>query len=120
VGAKNNLRLNRAKSAEIILTNSKRKHADGLPQQTPDVCRVTSIKMLGVTVTMTNHLSAGEHVRDVIGKCAVTASPEGTVPPRHERRLADARLQSRRLLQAVVCITCMHGGVLLSRPTATS
>ena len=27
-----------------------------------------SIKMLGVTVT--NHLSAGEHVRDVIGKCA--------------------------------------------------
>jgi len=34
----------------------------------PDVRRVTSIKMLGVT--MTNHLSAGEHVRDIIGKCA--------------------------------------------------
>ena len=29
---------------------------------------MTIIKMLGVT--MTNHLSAGEHVRGVIGKCA--------------------------------------------------
>ena len=29
---------------------------------------MTSIKMLGVT--MTNHLTAGEHVRNVIGKCA--------------------------------------------------
>ena len=34
----------------------------------PDIRRVTSIKMLGVT--MTNHLSAGEHVRDVICKSA--------------------------------------------------
>jgi len=36
--------------------------------QIPDIRRVTSIKMLGVTIT--NHLSAGEHVRNVIGKCA--------------------------------------------------
>ena len=64
----NNLRLNRAKSAEIVFTNCKRKHAKDPPPQMPDVRRVTSIKMLGVT--MTNHLSAGEHVRDVIGKCA--------------------------------------------------
>ena len=34
----------------------------------PDIRRVTSIKMLGVT--MTNHLSTGEHVRDVIRKSA--------------------------------------------------
>ena len=39
-----------------------------LPPQIPDIPRVTSVKILGVT--MTNHLSAGEHVRDVIGKCA--------------------------------------------------
>ena len=62
----NNLRLNRAKSAEIIFTNCQRKDAEGLPPQMLDICRVTSIKMLGVT--MTNHLSAGEHVRDVICK----------------------------------------------------
>jgi len=35
---------------------------------TPDISRVTSIKILGITIT--NHLSIGEHVRDVIGKCA--------------------------------------------------
>jgi len=42
--------------------------ADHLPPPTPGIRRVTSIKMLGITVT--NHLSIGEHVRDVIGKCA--------------------------------------------------
>ena len=64
----NNLGLNMAKSAEIIFTNRNRKPAEDLPPQIPDICRVTSIKMLGVT--MTNQLSAGEHVRDVINKCA--------------------------------------------------
>ena len=39
-----------------------------MPPQIPDIRRVTSIKMLGVT--MTNHLSAGEHVRDVVDKSA--------------------------------------------------
>jgi len=29
---------------------------------------MTSVKMLGITIT--NHLSVGDHVRDVIGKCA--------------------------------------------------
>ena len=64
----NNLRLNRAKSAKSIFTNCKRKDVEGLPPRVPDIRRVTSVNMLGVT--MTNHLSAGEHVRDVIGKCA--------------------------------------------------
>jgi len=39
-----------------------------MPPQIPDIRRVTTTKMLGVTTT--NHLPAGEHVRDVIGKCA--------------------------------------------------
>ena len=39
-----------------------------MPLQIPDIRRITSVKILGVT--MTNHLSAGEHVRDVSGKCA--------------------------------------------------
>jgi len=34
----------------------------------PCISRVTTIKILGITIT--NHLSMGEHVRDVIGKCA--------------------------------------------------
>ena len=64
----NNLRLNRAKSAEIIFTDSKRRTTYILPPPILGISRVTSIKILGITIT--NHLSTGEHVRDVIGKCA--------------------------------------------------
>jgi len=64
----NNLRLNRAKSTEIIFTNYK----CSLPPQISDIRHVSTIKMLGVT--MTNHLSAGVwRARPrlfVIGKCA--------------------------------------------------
>jgi len=52
----------------MIFTNRNRKPTEGLPPQIPDIRRVTSIKMLGVT--MTSHLSVSEHVCDVIGKCA--------------------------------------------------
>jgi len=64
----NNLSLNKAKSVEIIFTDRKRKLPGHMPPQIPEIRRDTTIKILGVT--MTNHLSAGEHVRDVIGKCA--------------------------------------------------
>ena len=37
-----------------------------MPPQIPDIYRVTSIKMLGVTLT--HHLSTSEHVRDVVRK----------------------------------------------------
>jgi len=64
----NNLKLNRAKSVEIVFTDCRRR-----PQFTAflsmlqDIRRVTSIKVLGVTLT--NHLSVGDHVRDVICRC---------------------------------------------------
>ena len=59
----NNLRLNRTKTREIIFTDKRRKQ--GLPELStlPDVARVSSLKILGVTIT--NGLSASEHVRDV-------------------------------------------------------
>jgi len=63
-----NLRLNRAKSAEIIFTESQRQTSYILPPPIPDISRVTTVKIFGITIT--NHLSMGEHVRDVIGKCA--------------------------------------------------
>jgi len=64
----NNFRLNSAKFAEIIFTDSKRRTDYILPPPIPGISRVTTIKILGITIT--NHLSMGEHVRDVIGKCA--------------------------------------------------
>ena len=55
-------------SVEIIFTDRNRKPPEHLSPQIPDIRRVTSIKILRVTTT--NRLSAGDHVRDVIGKCA--------------------------------------------------
>ena len=63
----NNLKLNRAKSVEIVVTDSRRRLQFTVPPELPDICRVTSIKVLGVTLT--NHLSVSDHVRDVICKC---------------------------------------------------
>ena len=46
-----------------------RKPTDNLPPAPiQDIRRVTSIKILGITIT--NHLSVGDHVRNVISKCA--------------------------------------------------
>ena len=64
----NNLKLNRAKSTEIVFTDSRRKSQFSPPPTLPDVSRVSSIKILGVTIS--NHLSVDDHIRDVISKCA--------------------------------------------------
>jgi len=52
----NNLKLNRAKTVKAISTDSRHM----LP--------ATSIRMLGVTLS--NHLSVSDHIRDVISRCA--------------------------------------------------
>jgi len=66
----NNLQLNRTKTLKIIFTDKHRKQ--GVPELStlPDVARVSSLKILGVTIT--NGLSASEHVRDVISNSART------------------------------------------------
>jgi len=64
---RNNLKLNRTKSVEIVFEDRWRK---SLAQYSPtllDIQRATQIKILGITVT--DHLSISEHVRDVICKC---------------------------------------------------
>ena len=66
----NNLKLNRQKSAEIIFTDSRRKTLTALPNELPDITRVTSIKILGVTAT--NRLTMNEHVDNLLRSCAQT------------------------------------------------
>jgi len=63
----NNLKLNRAKSLEIIFTTRRRSRVS-LPPALPEIRRVTSLKTLGFI--MTDHMSASEHVCDVISRCA--------------------------------------------------
>jgi len=66
--AANNLKLNVSKSKEIISQNSRRRTAETLPQPLPDISRQNVLKILGVTIT--NHLSASEHIRRIISDSA--------------------------------------------------
>ena len=96
----NNLRLNRAKSADIIFTNCRHKDAEGLPPQIPDIRRVTSIKIQDAY----RHCDESFVCKNAQSLCC----PETAPLPRHERQLAEARLQGHRPLQAVICFTGMQ------------
>jgi len=67
---KNNLTLNWKKSPEIVFRDYRRKHLVSPPPPTVAIECVTILKVLGVTIT--NTLSASEHIRDVIKSCAQT------------------------------------------------
>ena len=67
---RNNLTLNRSKSTEIIFTDPKRKPRQHPPPPLPDIDRTSSVKILGVTFTNTNHLSVTQHVHSVTSACA--------------------------------------------------
>jgi len=79
----NNLKLNRAKTVEVIFTDSRRKLQPCCPPELPDIRRATSIRMLGVTLT--NHLSVSDHVRDVISMRPVPARSENHALSRNEQ-----------------------------------
>lgn len=67
----NNLKLNRSKCCEMIITDNRgRAQNKAIPIVLEGLHRVTSLKILGVTIT--NNLSMSEHVRNVIANCAQT------------------------------------------------
>jgi len=90
----NNLKLNRAKSVEIIFTDRRRKHAVCYLPAIPDIPRVTSIKILGVVFI--NLLSVSEHWarrwrhQQV---CTVAPCTQSLALSRHEWRRAEGRIQ---------------------------
>ena len=66
----NNLKVNPAKYMEIIFVDKRRKVNAQPPPPLPGIERVTSVKILGVTIT--NSLSVAEHVHATISSCAQT------------------------------------------------
>ena len=62
--AENNLNLNASKSYEIIFKKPRSRVAD--PPPTPSITRVTSLKVLGVTLQ--NNLSMQDHVKNLVSK----------------------------------------------------
>jgi len=66
----NNLKVNPAKYTEIIFVDKRRKVIVQPPLLMANIARVTSMEVLGVTLT--NSLSVAEHVQAVISSCAQT------------------------------------------------
>jgi len=68
----NNLNVNLKKSVEIVfLDSTRRRHVQlHVPNPLDGIPRVSSIKILGVTVS--SQLSVSEHVSSVIGRCTQT------------------------------------------------
>jgi hypothetical protein len=66
----NNLRLNRSKTTEIIFYNRRRQTCHQRPAEIPGISRVTSVKILGVTVT--DSLSMSSHVQIILNSCSQT------------------------------------------------
>ena len=66
----NNLHLNLEKCVEILFTSSRTRHAAPPPPPLPDIARMSSLKILGVTVS--SRLSVADHVQNVISSCAQT------------------------------------------------
>jgi len=67
---KNNLALNRKKTRETVFKDGRRKRLVLSPPPMVDIEHVTTLKILGVTIT--NTLSTSEHVCEVIKSCAQT------------------------------------------------
>jgi len=104
--AANNLKLNVSKSKEIIFHNSRRRITETLPQLLPDISRQNVLKILGVTIT--NHLSASEHIRRIVSDSAQSLYALRML--RHHGMTeiglqSTCRLPSGRRFAADVCIT---------------
>ena len=67
------LQLNRGKTKEIIFVDKRRKRSVSELPVLPGITRVTSLTVLGVTLT--TGLSASDHVRDVISRVSTTGNP---------------------------------------------
>jgi len=93
--------LNRNKS-KIVFSDPRRRRQIESPLPATDIARVTSVKILGVT--MTNGLSASDHVRDVIRSYAETLYALWVV---RTHGMCHAALQANRHRQAALSIHCL-------------
>ena len=67
---KNNVKVNPAKYKEVVFYDKRRKENAQPPPPLPGTETVTTVKILGVTIT--NSLSVAEHVHSTISPCAQT------------------------------------------------
>jgi len=66
----NNVKVNPVKYAEVIFTDKRRKTVERPPEPVPNIKRVSSMKILGVTFT--SGLSVSVHIQTIVCSCAQT------------------------------------------------
>ena len=67
---KNNLKLNRTKTIELVCVDIRRKRQLSLLPPVPGITRVAFLMILGVAIS--NHLTVSEHIQHTISPCAQT------------------------------------------------
>jgi len=87
----NNLTLNLSKTVEIVFMDSTRKREVQLPSPMATITRVTSLKVLGVTIN--SRMSVSEHVSTVISSCAQSIRHRDSPSTRHEQQRPSTHLQ---------------------------
>ena len=104
----NNLTLNRAKCAELVIHDGRRKRQLVLPSPLLDVTRVQALKVLGVTIN--HNLSVSDHVTNVIRSSAQTVHALRLL---RAHGMADPSLhmvyRAVIVAQADVCCQCLVG-----------
>jgi len=96
----NNLHLNRVKSVELIVSAPRRRRQFNPPACRPEIKRVTTLTILGVTIT--NKLSVSEHVRTVVNSCTQIMH---AIRILRSRGMGDAQLQLVYLAVVVAKLT---------------
>ena len=109
----NNLRLNKAKCVEIVFTDRRRKFQICQPPTIPDIQRVTSVSILGVTIS--NRLSVSEHVHraslvSASSLCRRLKSSEVTAWAMMHLRLSTSRLCSLSYSMLPLMVGFRHFG----------
>jgi len=113
------LKLNWKKSTEIICVDTRRKHVVAASPPMPGISCVTPLKVHGVTVT--NDLSASDHVRGVVTNCSQTLY---TLRVLWTHGTSDWVLIFRNLLvgchcQVTLCVQCLVGLHQCERPAVS-
>ena len=105
----NNLSLNRTKSVEIVFVSPRSKRDLVIPPPAvPEIERVESLKVLGVTFNQ--KFSVSQHIDNVLGACAQTLFTIRTFVISWSARRRDlCCVSSCRRCQADLCFTSLVG-----------
>ena len=114
----NNLQLDHKKCVEILFTSSRIRSDAPLPPPLPDIAQVSSLKILGVTVS--SRLSVADHVQNVVSSCAQTLRALRLLRDMSKDCVTQRCTRSTELPSSPGCCTLPAPGGASSRPQTGS